>query len=199
MTTDTEILAVFKEDESIKIAVESLAEKGHSILRETSILHALVTIIEKKTDLIILDIDDLELREMEFFDIVKKFNPNLFILITCSHINQEKAIRSLESGADYYILKPVYVNELLDITCKLLGRNSCIDNAFEKGQTSLERFALMVAHEINNPLATISGQLQLHLSEMESSDPNYQIYTTLEEEAQRIAVAVKNLISHAYN
>jgi signal transduction histidine kinase len=56
---------------------------------------------------------------------------------------------------------------------------------------------LRIAHEINNPLTTISGQLQLRLSEMESSDLNYHVFATLEEEAQRIAETVRDLVTYA--
>ncbi len=199
MMANSGILAVFKEDESMKAATDSLARKGYGILHETSLFQALVTIIEKKIELIILDIDDLELKEMEFFDIVKRINPNVFILISYFGVNRAKAIKSLERGADSYIIKPIYTDEIFDIINKFMGRNSCNCNIQEDGNNLLEQLALTVAHEINNPLATISGQLQLHLSEMKRSDPNYQVYTTLEEEAQRIAGVVKNLIAHAYN
>lgn len=199
MTTNSGILAVFKKDENMKMVVDLLAKRGYDVSTKESAFQAMAVVIERRADVVILDIDDLELKEMEFFDTAKKINPNLFILISCSHVNRGKAIKSLERGADFYISKPVYMNELLGIICKYLDRNGCCDNALVEGRTSIEQLALKVAHEINNPLTTISGQLQLHLSEMESSDPNYQIYTTLEEEAQRIAGVVKNLITYAYN
>ncbi len=199
MMSNSEILAVFKEDESMKAVMGFLAEKGYGILHETSLFQALVTITEKKVDLIILDIDDMELKEMEFFDVVKRIDPCISILILYFGVNHEKAIKSLERGADNYILKPIYAYELFDIINKILGRNNCNYSILENGQTPLEQLALRAAHEINNPLATISGQLQLHLSEMKRGDPNYQVYATLEEEAQRIAGVVKNLIAHAYS
>lgn len=199
MKTNSGILAVFKKDENMKVVVDLLEKRGYDVSTKESAVQAMAAVTEKKAGVVILDIDDLELKEMEFFDIAKKINPNLFILISCSRVNRGKAIKSLERGADFYIPKPVYMNELLGIICKYLDRDDYCDHALGEGQTSIEQLALKVAHEINNPLTTISGQLQLHLSEMESSDPNYQIYATLEEEAQRIASVVKNLITYAYN
>ena len=67
-----------------------------------------------------------------------------------------------------------------------------------ENQASVERLALKVAHEINDPLTRISGQLQLRLSEMKSNDPDYHTYEVLEEETQRIAEVVRNLMSYAY-
>ena len=71
-------------------------------------------------------------------------------------------------------------------------------NILSEKRASVERLALKVAHEINNPLTTISGQLQLRLSEMKSNDPDYHTYEVLEEETQRIAEVVRNLMSYAY-
>jgi signal transduction histidine kinase len=200
-----EILAVFKEDENMKAAVELLAKKGYNVFSETSMFLAIATLAERKVDVIILDIDDLELKEMEFFDVVRKFNPNLSILISCSFINRDKAVKSLEGGADSYILKPFYINELLVVVRKfsngknhkedILKESKATRESIEK-QSSMERMALTIAHEINNPLTIISGQLQLLLSEMESNAPNYSVYVTLEEETQRIAQAVRNLVAY---
>ena len=58
-------------------------------------------------------------------------------------------------------------------------------------------FSKSIAHEINNPLTTISGQLQLRLSGMDSSHPDYHVYETLEEETQRIAETVRSLVTFA--
>jgi hypothetical protein len=59
---------------------------------------------------------------------------------------------------------------------------------------SIERLALRIVQEINNPL-TISGQLQLRLSQMGNGSHDYHIFETLEEETQRIAETVRSLLS----
>ena len=200
MSTNQKILAIFKEDENMRAAVRLLENKGYNVFSETSVFHAIATVAENRMDVIILDIDDLELKEMEFFDVVKKINPNMFILASFSYTNREKAIKSLERGADCYILKPFYINELLAIIRRFLDRISCNGNGIKKSSgdhKSIENLALRIAHEINNPLTTISGQLQLRLSEMGNSNPNYHVYLTLEEEAQRIADTVKGLVAFA--
>jgi len=194
------ILAIFREDENLRAAVTLLENKGFDVVSETSVFQAISTITESKIDAIILDIDDLELKEMEFLDVARKINPNLFILISFSNSNREKAVKSIERGADCYILKPFYINELFAIIRKSLDRvshNGSILNEEPKTHKSIEPFALRIAHEINNPLTTISGQLQLRLSEMESSDLNYHVFATLEEETQRIAGTVKDLVTYA--
>ena len=200
MSMNHKILAIFREDENLRAAVTLLENKGFDVVSETSVFQAISTITESKIDAIILDIDDLELKEMEFLDVAKEINPNLFILISFSNSNREKAVKSIERGADCYILKPFYINELFAIIRKSLDRvshNGSILNEEPKTHKSIEPFALRIAHEINNPLTTISGQLQLRLSEMESSDLNYHVFATLEEETQRIAGTVKDLVTYA--
>jgi signal transduction histidine kinase len=200
MSNTPKIIVIFREDENMKAAVDLLAKKGYAVFSETSIFQAIATLAERKADVIVLDIDDLELKEMEFFTVVKKINPKLFILISFSLVNREKAIKFLESGADCYILKPFYINELLAIVRQFLDRidhkGDILEASIEK-QSSLERMALQIAHEINNPLTIISGQLQLLLSGMKSSAPNYPVYVTLEEETQRVAKAVRSLVAYA--
>jgi len=200
MSINHKILAIFREDENLRAAVKLLENKGFDVVSETSVFQAIATITESKIDAIILDIDDLELKEMEFLDVVKKINPNLFILISFSNSNREKAVKSIERGADCYILKPFYINELFAIIRKSLYRvshNGSVLNEASKTHKTIEPLALRIAHEINNPLTTISGQLQLRLSEMESSDLNYHLFATLEEETQRIAETVRDLVTYA--
>ncbi len=200
MSINYKILAVSREDENMRAAVKLLEGKGYGVFSETSVFQAIATVTESKVDAIILDIDDLDLKEMEFLDVVKKINPNLFILISFCNSNREKAIKFLERGADCYILKPFYISELFAIIHKFSDRISQNRNALEESsqtRKSIEHLALRIAHEINNPLTTISGQLQLRLSQMENSNPDYHVYETLEEETQRIAETVRSLVSFA--
>ncbi len=188
MSINYKILAVFRDDENMRAAVKLLENKGYDVFSETSVFQAISTVTESRVDAIILDIDDLELKEMEFLDVVKKINPNLFILISFSNSNREKAIKYLERGADCYILKPFYISELYAIISKQKPSET---------HKPIEHLALRIAQEINNPLTTISGQLQLRLSQIESSNPDYHIYETLEEETQRIAETVRSLVTFA--
>jgi signal transduction histidine kinase len=200
MSINYKILAVSREDENMRAAGKLLENKGYDVFFETSVFQAIATVTESKVDAIILDIDDLDLKEMEFLDVVKKINPNLFILISLCNSNREKAIKYLERGADCYILKPFYISELYAIIHNFSGRISQDGNFLkESSETnkSVEQLALRIAHEVNNPLTTISGQLQLRLSQMGNSNPDYHVYETLEEETQRIAETVRSLVAFA--
>ena len=200
MSTNHKVLAIFRDDENMRAAVKLLEKRGYDVFSETSVFQAIATVTERKVDVIILDVDDLDLKEMEFLDVARKINPNLFILISFCNVHREKAIKYLERGADCYILKPFYLSELFAIIHKFSDRISQNGNILkESSETnkSIEHLALRIAHEINNPLTTISGQLQLRLSGMDSSQPDYHVYETLEEETQRIAETVRSLVTFA--
>ena len=74
------ILAVFRDDENMRAAVNLLENKGYEVFSETSVFQAIATVTERRVDAVILDIDDLGLKEMEFLDVVKKVNQNLYSL-----------------------------------------------------------------------------------------------------------------------
>lgn len=200
ISINCKILAVSGEDENLRAAVNLLEKKGYDVFFETNAFQAIATFTESKVDAIILDIDNLDLKEIEFLDVVKKINPNLFILIFFSNLNREKAVKYLERGADCYILKPFYISELFAVIHKFSNRISQNGNFLKEScetNKSIEHLALRIAQEINNPLTTISGQMQLRLSQMEDSNPDYHIYETLEEETQRIAETVRSLVAFA--
>lgn len=200
MLTNTKILAVFREDENLKAAMDVLIKKGCDVLSGTSVFQAIASVAKRKTDIIVLDIDGLEMNDLEFIDVVRKINPNLFIIVSFSPPNREKAFKSLERGADCYIIKPFYIKELLAVINNFVCKNSRDENVSSgplERQLSIERMALRIAHEINNPLTTISGHLQLLLLDNKKDGPNCDIYESMEEEAQRIAETVRSLLAYA--
>ncbi len=64
MSINYKILTVFKDDENMRASVKLLENKGYCVFSETSVFHAIATVTESGVDAIILDIDDLELREI---------------------------------------------------------------------------------------------------------------------------------------
>ena len=200
MLLNSKVLAIYREDENMNAAVKLLEDKGYNIFYETSVFQAISTATEKRVDTIILDIDNLELKEIEFVDVVRKINPNLFILISFSNANREKAFTYIERGADCYILKPFYIKELFAIVRRFsdkTGSNGSDLKETNKTRKSIEHLALRTAHEINNPLTSIYGQLQLRLSQTESGSSDYQVFAAFEEETRRIADTVRDLITYA--
>ncbi len=200
MLLNTKILAIYREDENMNASVKLLEDKGYDVFSETCIFQAISTATEKRVDTIILDIDNLELKDIEFIDVVRKINANLFILISFSNSNREKAFKYIERGADCYILKPFYIKELFVIVRRFsdkISRNGSVLKEPNKTHKSIEHLALRIAHEINNPLTSIYGQLQLRLSQIESDSSDFQVFSTFEEETRRIADTVRDLVTYS--
>ncbi len=61
----------------------------------------------------------------------------------------------------------------------------------------LGKIAPEIAHEINNPLAYVSGWLQMLLAQAQDTDPKKKTYETLIREFERIANLTNNLLDFA--
>ena len=62
---------------------------------------------------------------------------------------------------------------------------------------TLSELAASVAHEINNPLTTISGWVQIFLAEANTDDPIHEQLASIQEELDRIARIVDKLLAFA--
>ena len=217
MSSNPTILAIYENDTNMKMAVDLLAKEGFAIFSESNLFCAVAMIVEKKIDIIILDVDDIGSKEMQFFNAAREINPGIRILVSFSVGNREKATKALESGANSYILKPLSLSEL---HCVIQGwaqlerglnpryyesksnkepaKEKSSEPAFKQELNQpLERLATRIAHEINNPLTTISGHLQMLIADTKEKNQDCRVYAIMEEEAQRIADLVKNLLTFA--
>lgn len=205
------ILAVYENDTNMKMAVDLLSKEGYTVFSESNLFCAVAMIVEKKIEMIILDVDDIGNKEMQFIDAVREINPGVRILVSFSIGNRDKAAKALEQGASSYLLKPLSLSELHCAVQRWaqLERGFTPRPDYSKGseeplhpfeqesQQPLERLATRIAHEINNPLTTISGRLQMLIADARDKSQDCRVYAVMEEEAQRIADLVKNLLTFA--
>lgn len=107
-------ILLVEDEESLAIGLEyNLTEEGYIIKWAKDGKKALEYVESEKFDLIILDI---MLPYMDGFEVTKKirkFNPQLPILMLTARTSSKDRVHGLEIGADDYITKPFHLEELL--------------------------------------------------------------------------------------
>lgn len=210
MADPTQILAIYGRDANLDAALDALQKQGHQVRRSDDLYRALALEAANPDDVVIVDVDDLEPKEFSFFQVLREQAPCADVLLTFSLSHRDKALRAIENGANAYVLKPFYVDELCSMVLNRIVRGSTVDStaaaeeAASEGEkreadlaAPLTNFAKGVAHEINNPLTTVSGWLQMLLTEASEDDPRRQTFALMEEEARRIAKVVSSLQAFA--
>ncbi|MFP4055288.1 MAG: ATP-binding protein [Candidatus Brocadiia bacterium] len=193
------ILIVCEGGSSLERAAEQLSEQGYRVRHATSTYKAVLEQSKAPCEVVVLDTTPLLERDMEVFEVFRSLAPRPFLLASFPASARDKARLALQRGADAYVLEPFDPQEIT----LLLARNVERRAAPERGEplaerlTAMARFAAGVAHEINNPLTTISGWIQLALADMGDEDPGRRVFTTMQEEVDRIAGIVRNLLCFA--
>jgi len=171
-------ILVVDDDPSVAELMESmLSEYGYEITIANSAEDGLAADRKIHPDLILLDV---VLPEMSGFEACQKFNENqkeryvpIILVTSMSDVNDK--IKGLESGADDYITKPFYTEELLARVRSALRTKRLYDElqATREKLTEAEKLATLgemaitLHHEINNPLQAIILSAENMLTDLE--------------------------------
>ena len=115
------------------------------------------------------------------------------------HVAKERSpeiFRSRESGEKLSVFSS-YDKEGSVFGFHILVEESCEGDSYTQSLNKvscLGEIAPWIAHEINNPLAYVSGWLQIFLAETEDADPKKKTYKTLISEFERIATLSSSLL-----
>ncbi len=178
------ILIVDDEAANVRLLERLLQREGYTALRSTTDARQVLPLYaDVQPDLILLD---LAMPYMDGFQILERINPSirsqvfLPILILTADIAPETKRRALESGAKDFLTKPfdpieviLRIRNLLEtrlLYLELARQNESLEQTVRERTERLlqsEKVATMgsllagVAHELNNPLAVVTGQAQL--------------------------------------
>ncbi|MCJ7554401.1 MAG: response regulator transcription factor, partial [Ignavibacteriaceae bacterium] len=109
-----ETILIIEDDISIlKGLKDNLEYEGYTVITETNGEKGLRLAIEKKTDLILLDIMLPGLNGYEICRKMKKEKPELPIIMITARGSEMDKISGLDIGADDYVTKPFSIPELL--------------------------------------------------------------------------------------
>ena len=115
------------------------------------------------------------------------------------HVVEERSpaiFRSRESGEKLSVFSS-YDNEGSVFEFHILVEENCEGESYTQSLNKvscLGEIAPGIAHEINNPLAYVSGWLQMFLAETQDTDPKKKTYETLISEFERIATLSNSLL-----
>ena len=182
--------------DSLRAAHEALREGGCSVRSETSVYRAVASFASNPADIALLDLDALDERQLECVGIFREINPDALILCLFSPDRRRFAAESVRRGADSCLAQPFYPGELetllrrwaYRVERRILALASQRDNL-----DSLARLARGTAHEINNPLTTLSGWMQMMADEAGDRKRKNRLNSMLEE-ADRVAAVVRRLL-----
>jgi signal transduction histidine kinase len=183
-------------------AVEALGDLGHRVRCVPSPLNALTAHTVSAPDVAVIDATRLDDQMLEVFEAHKKVAPGCVLLAAVAPSARGRAARVLRLGSDAVLSLPADAEEVLALVGKARGARA---NGSAEGVDVDEKFrwlgefAAGVAHNINNPLTTVMGYLQILRADGESKEQTGHILSVMLKECDRISEIVKNLLLFSGN
>jgi DNA-binding response OmpR family regulator len=189
-----EVLVV--EDEAmLRGQVEQLLTvSGYRVRVAQDVSSALAALDHQPPDIIL---SDLMLPDLPAYTLLERAQsrwPDLPVLVMTAFASIESAVEALKQGAYDYLLKPVTAPELTAALARAANAVSLQrSRARAEHLRHIAEVALTLAHEINNPLAIMMGELQLQLEAGVCDAPCKQAIEVSLESAHRIADVVRRI------
>jgi len=193
---DPKVLICCDAGAGLELVIPQLRSRNYNVLHATSIYRAVSLHSSDPADAIIIDANSFSDKDYEVFDIFRETMPGVKLFASISMSRRDKTPRLLKCGVDGYFLEPFYADEIIGALERALKPAETEGGADRADKlAALGRFARGVAHEINNPLATLSGWVQILISEAEEADPRTTTYEVMQQELDRVAKVVQDLLA----
>lgn len=193
-------ILVVDDDKKLTLLVRGFLEKEkYQVAEAYSGRMALDAIKEAKPDLIILDIMMPEMDGIEACKRIKadKDTKMIPVIMLTSMSNVKDKVQGLNAGANDYITKPFNPEELIARVKAQLRIKFLEDELLKKEEVeAVVKMGIATAHEINNPLTVIIGNLELLLMKKENlSEEDSTNLNSILESAMRIKEIVSKMIN----
>ncbi len=106
-------VAVVEDDAHILAAVtRGLTERGHVVLGASTGLGALSEIVEQRPDVVVLDLGLPDIDGLELLRMLRAVS-TVPVIVATARDDEGEIIRTLDAGADDYVVKPFHYGEFL--------------------------------------------------------------------------------------
>lgn len=188
------ILVANSENEELKVLMEESLGGRASVIAYHHLPEVFPDILKVEPLLALIDAKAVSEEELGVIGTLKSTYPFMRVIFIFAKNQRDLAARAVKYGADAYILEPYYLDELSQmLRSKFLSAVQQIRQSLDSRMDTLSSFVEGLAPEINNPLTTIRGFLQILLSQAPQKIDHKEmseIYNLMEKESQRIGQIV---------
>ncbi|MGH9277452.1 MAG: response regulator transcription factor [Acidimicrobiales bacterium] len=144
-------IAVVEDDAHIRAAVSrGLTERGHVVLGASTGLGALGEIVDQRPDVVVLDLGLPDIEGLELLRMLRAVS-TVPVIVATARDDEREIIRTLDAGADDYVVKP-YSADQLDARIRAVLRRVRGDDA--EAPILIGQLAI----DIRSRVATIDGE-----------------------------------------
>ncbi len=105
-------VAVVEDDAHIRAAVcRGLTERGHVVLGASTGLGALGEIVDQRPDVVVLDLGLPDIDGLELLRMLRAVS-TVPVIVATARDDEQEIIRTLDAGADDYVIKPYSADQL---------------------------------------------------------------------------------------
>lgn len=111
-------ILIIDEDERVRYSFRRILEGDYDVVESGSGEEALSNVEANRPDLVIMDMRIQRSSDLETFDRVREFSPELPVIVMSSCGSEKAKRRVLDSGAYSFVLKPFNIEELKELVSK---------------------------------------------------------------------------------
>ncbi len=205
----------------IKKNLQSLKNEKFDVILSNSLKEGLQELAIKDIDIVLLDLNLPDSYQIDTFLKIKNNSPNVPVIILTSMDNEEIAIKSIQMGAQDYILKNMINTEIIvksiyyslersKITRELEIQKINVEDAYSQlssqsaqliqseKMNTVGKMVAGIAHGLNNPLMGVINTIQFLLEKTSEDHEDIEVLKMAEEASQRCIDIVNNLQNIAY-
>jgi len=148
------VLTVDDEPRFVRLIEANLLSAGYNVLTASNGSDALEIIVDKKPNLVLLDVMMPEMDGFEVLDRIREFSNVPVIMLTAKGEEMDR-VEGLNRGADDYVVKPFSANELL-ARVRAVIRRSVVSSTAPKDSPQLHHGDLII--NVAKAEVTLKGQ-----------------------------------------